>query len=109
MARKKFPCYQGIMLPRHIKINAIFVIKTGLMDVQANLKWIQQELESVEDPAFLMVIKNMLEYRKKMVQSQRISVEQYNKEIDEAIEDVKAGRVHTHEQVKETIKQWGAR
>lgn len=78
------------------------------MDVQGDLKWIQEELQNVEDPDFIAAIKNMLKYRKKkIIQNQRISIEQYNKEIDEALEDIKAGRVHTHDEVKEIVKQWG--
>ena len=76
------------------------------MDVQADLKWIQQELQSVEDPAFLAVIKNMLEYRKKIVHSQRISIEQYNKEIDEAIQDIENGEHYTQEEAKKIADQW---
>lgn len=76
------------------------------MGVQTDLKWIQQELELVEDPAFLMVIKNMPEYRKKMVQSQRISVEQYNKEIDEANARIDAGVFYTQDEVEKAAGQW---
>ena len=36
----------------------------------------------------------------------RISIEQYNKEIDEAIERVKAGEYYTHEEVERMAKDW---
>ena len=78
------------------------------MDLQADIKWIVKELQDVKDPTFIEVVKDLLKSRKKMAQQpERISIEQYNKEIDEALEDVKAGRVHTHQEVKEMIKQWG--
>ena len=38
--------------------------------------------------------------------SGRISIEQYNKEIDEAIERVKAGEYYTHEEVERMAKDW---
>ena len=36
----------------------------------------------------------------------RISIEQYNKEIDEAMEEVKRGEVFTHEEVVKISKTW---
>ncbi len=36
----------------------------------------------------------------------RISIEQYNKEIDEAIEEVKRGEVFTHEEMVKISKTW---
>jgi predicted transcriptional regulator len=42
-----------------------------------------------------------------MNSSERISIEQYNKEIDASIADIEAGNHHTQEEVKEMVKQWG--
>ena len=39
-------------------------------------------------------------------QGGRISIEQYNKEIDEAMEEVKRGEVYTHEEVVKMSKNW---
>ena len=36
----------------------------------------------------------------------RISIEQYNKEIDEAMEEVKRGEVFTHEEMVKISKTW---
>ncbi len=76
------------------------------MDIQGDLKWIQQELKYVKDPALITIIKNMLEYRKKVVHSQRISVEQYNEEIDAAIQDIENGDYYTQEEVRKISSQW---
>ncbi len=76
------------------------------MDLQAELKWIHRELDNVKDPTLIEVFKNMLKYRKK-VSSERISVEQYNKEIDASIEEIESGKIYTHQQIGERIKQWG--
>ncbi len=79
------------------------------MDIKADLKWIQKELKGVKDPTFIEAIKNMLQYRKKVYSEERISIEQYNKELDESIADIKAGNFHTHEEVKTMIQEWGKR
>ena len=39
-------------------------------------------------------------------QEERISIEQYNKEIDEAEAEYKRGEFITHEQMLEKIKKW---
>ena len=36
----------------------------------------------------------------------RISIEQYNREIDEAMKRMDAGEFHTHEEVVEMSKSW---
>lgn len=76
------------------------------MNIEADLKWIQNELRSVDDPAFIAVIKSMLTYRKKLVQSQRISLEQYNEEIDQAIQDIENGDYYTQEEVEKIASDW---
>lgn len=77
-----------------------------VMDLQADLKWIQKELQTVKDPTLLEAIKNILKYRKK-VSSERISIEQYNKELEASEKEIEQGDFYTHEQVRERIKQWG--
>jgi len=76
------------------------------MDLQAELKWIHKELDNVKDPTLIEIFKNMLKYRKK-VSSERISIEQYNKEIDTSIAQIESGKTYTHQQMGERIKQWG--
>ncbi len=80
--------------------------KDIVMDLQADLKWIQKELQTVKDPTLLEAIKNILKYRRK-VSSERISIEQYNKEIDESIAQIERGETYTHEEMGERIKKWG--
>ena len=75
------------------------------MDLQADLKWIQKELQDVKDPTLLEAIKNILKYRKK-VSSERISVEQYNKELDESIAQIERGEFYTQEEVEKMAKEW---
>ena len=75
------------------------------MDVEADLKWIHNELDQVKDPNIIEAIKNMLEYRKK-VSTERISIEQYNKEIDEAEREIENGNYYTQEEVEKRAKEW---
>lgn len=76
------------------------------MDLRADLEWIHKELDKVKDPVFIEAIKNMLKYNKK-VSSERISIEQYNLEIDASIAQIESGKTYTHQQMGERIKQWG--
>jgi hypothetical protein len=41
-----------------------------------------------------------------MQEGERISVSQYNKEIDAAMEEVKLGEVYSHEEVVKMSKKW---
>lgn len=76
------------------------------MNLTEERKWIQKELESVTDPAFLEIIKNMLEYRKQLTSVERVSVAQYNKEIEEAVADIEKGDFYTQEQAKKIAQEW---
>ncbi|HAV54206.1 hypothetical protein [Aequorivita vladivostokensis] len=76
------------------------------MNLTEERKWIQKELESVTDPAFLEIIKNMLEYRKQLTSLERVSVAQYNKEIEEAVADIEKGDFYTQEQAKKIAQEW---
>ena len=42
----------------------------------------------------------------KVENKDRISIEQYNKELDEAIEQIKNGEVFSHEEVVKMSKTW---
>ena|SRR5690554_2050790 len=77
-----------------------------IMNLEADLKWIHQELDNVKDPAFIEAIKNMLKYRKKL-SSGRISIGLYNEEIDRSIAQIERGEYFTHQELGERIKQWG--
>ncbi len=75
------------------------------MDIQAEIKWIQKELDNVKDETLLEAIKNILKYRKK-VSSERISIEQYNKEVNEAIARVENGEYYTQEEAEKIMDKW---
>ena len=76
------------------------------MNIQADIKWISKELKTVKDETLTEAFKNMLKYRTKKIQSERISIEQYNKEIKEAILQVKNGEFYTQEEVEKMAEKW---
>lgn len=77
------------------------------MNLDVDIKWVVKELQQIKDPAFIEVIKNILKSRKHKMQFDRISVEQYNKEIEEAEKDIEAGDFYTLEEVRELSEKWG--
>jgi predicted transcriptional regulator len=62
------------------------------------------QLDEAEKKSVLQMLKTFLKGRKKKLP--RISIEQYNKEIDEAIAQVEAGEYYTHEEVERMAKNW---
>lgn len=62
------------------------------------------QLSEMEKKSVLQMLKAFLKSRKE--NTEHTTVEQYNKEIDEAMEEVKCGEVHTHEEVVKMAKNW---
>lgn len=76
------------------------------MDLQADLKWIHNELDKVKDPTFIEAIKNMLKYNNK-VTSERINIEEYNKELEASEKEIEQGDFYSQEEVRERVSHWG--
>jgi predicted transcriptional regulator len=62
------------------------------------------QLDEAEKKSVLQMLKTFLKSRNKKVS--RISIEQYNKEIDDAIARVEAGEFYTQEEVEKMAKEW---
>jgi hypothetical protein len=62
------------------------------------------QLDEAEKKSVLQMLKTFLKGREKSLP--RISIEQYNKEIDEAIARVEAGEYYSHEEVERMAKEW---
>jgi predicted transcriptional regulator len=62
-----------------------------------------QKLSTVEKESLLAVAKNYVELKN---DEERISIEQYNKEIDEAMAQMDAGEYLSLEEVVEMSKTW---
>lgn len=76
------------------------------MNIQADIKWISQELKTVKDATLLNAIKNILKYRVKETQSDSVSIEQYNKEVNQAIARVENGEFYTQEEAEKIMDKW---
>ena len=55
------------------------------------------------------VFKNLLQYRKGVSENleERITIEQYNKELEASEKEIESGNFYTHEEVLNRIGQWG--
>jgi hypothetical protein len=62
------------------------------------------QLNEAEKKSVVQMLKTFLKGRQE--NPGRISIEQYNKEIDEAMEEVKKGEVYTHDEVVKMAKGW---
>ena len=62
------------------------------------------QLDEAEKRSVLQMLKTFLKGREK--KASRISIEQYNEEIDEAIARVEAGEYYTQEEVEKISKDW---
>ena len=62
------------------------------------------QLDEAEKKSVLQMLKTFLKGREKSLP--RISIEQYNKEIDEAIARVESGEYYSHEEVERMAKEW---
>lgn len=60
-------------------------------------------LSGVEKESLLTVAKNYVQLKEDNLY---LSIEQYNKEIEEAVTRVEAGQFYTHEEVTEMAKDW---
>ena len=61
------------------------------------------KLTPVEKESLLYVARNYVQLKE---ESGHISIEQYNKEIDEALEEVAAGNYMTQEEIEKESEKW---
>ena len=62
------------------------------------------QLNEQEKKSVVQMLKVFLNGRPES--QKRISIEQYNRELDEAMEEVKRGEVYTHDEVVKMSKKW---
>jgi hypothetical protein len=75
-----------------------------VMDINSERSLLIKELKQVEDISLLQAIKAVLHYGLK--NEGRISIEQYNQELDEANARVESGKFITQEDVEKEASQW---
>ncbi|HNT51013.1 MAG TPA: hypothetical protein PKK67_10525 [Cyclobacteriaceae bacterium] len=74
------------------------------MDINTERSLLIKELQQVEDISLLKAIKAMLHYGLK--NEGRISIDQYNRELDEAEAEMDRGEFVTHDELKRQAKGW---
>ncbi len=62
------------------------------------------QLNHAEKKSVVQLIKTFLKARSDS--PERISIEQYNRELDEAEAEIERGEFYTQEQVEEEMKKW---
>ena len=73
------------------------------MDIQAELNWIHQEIDKVNDPTFLEKLKPLLKSRQK---SSIETVEEYNNDIESALDNIAKGNFVAEEEARSISKKW---
>ena len=58
------------------------------------------------DSRFLRLVNALAKTYQEEETTERISIEQYNKEIDESIAQIERGEFHTQEEVEKMAKEW---
>lgn len=74
------------------------------MDINTERTLLIKELQQVEDISLLKTLKAVLHYGLK--NEGRISVEQYNRELEEAEAEIDRGEFITQEELKKQMKAW---
>jgi hypothetical protein len=73
------------------------------MDIQAELNWIHQEIDKINDPTFLEKLKTVLKSRQK---SSIETVEEYNYDIESALDNIAKGNFLAEEEARSISKKW---
>lgn len=74
------------------------------MDINVERALLIKELKQVEDVSLLKAIKAMLHYG--LLNEGRITVEQYNRELDEAEKRINNGEFYTQDEAEKIAKKW---
>lgn len=86
-----------------MKLLPLVIQNQGVMNIEAEIKWIQSELGKVKDPTLIEIFVRLLKYRKSAIQT---SLEEYNRELDEANTRIESGNFTTHDDLEKEASQW---
>ena len=73
------------------------------MNVSAEIKWIQSELDKIKDPALIEIFVRLLKYRKTAIEA---GMEEYNRELDEANARIESGKFISQDDLEKEASQW---
>ncbi len=85
---------ESLSLQYHKQVNKV------MLDIQAEKYSVIEALTKVNDINLIQKVKDILK------QENRISIEQYNKELDEADARIDAGDYYTQQEVEKMAKKW---
>lgn len=74
------------------------------MDIRAEINWIHQEIDKVNDPSFVEKLKHLLQSINNTTIDSDAS---YNLDIESALDNIKKGNFYTEDEAKEIAKKWG--
>ncbi|MFH1001525.1 MAG: hypothetical protein V1783_11895, partial [Bacteroidota bacterium] len=89
--------------------NFVPLIKTKIMDLEARKISFVQEFLRLQNEEIISVLEKMLRQRKTELIEKSLkpmSMEQYNNEIDQALDDSKNGRIIKASELKTKIQKW---
>ncbi len=79
------------------------------MSLQADINWIQSELNFVKDPELIRAFKSLLKYRKNKVEAQDwwLNTDEKDKEdIEEGLNQLDKGDFISHDEVMKNPRKW---
>lgn len=74
------------------------------MDINSEKAVLIKEIEQLDDIALVRILKSMLHYGLK--NEGRISLDQYNRELEEADAEIEKGDFIIHEEAEKEIRSW---
>lgn len=93
---------EGIILPKCVNLGKIKCMATQVIDQQMVECFMQ--LNNAEKKSVVQLIKTFLKARNDS--PGRISIEEYNKELDEAERQIEAGNFTTQEDLEKEMETW---
>ena len=76
-----------------------------LMDLKAEKTALMKRLEQINDRSLIKAINHIIDFGLGKIE-ERISIEQYNRELDEADSAIDRGDFYTQEEVEKKSKHW---
>ena len=76
-----------------------------LMDLKSEKTALMKRLEQINDKSLIKAINHIIDFGLGKIE-ERISIEQYNRELDEADSAIDRGDFYTQEEVEKKSKQW---
>ncbi len=77
-------------------------METTVINIDEELKECIAQLDTSQKKSILELIKSFLKTDKEI---QPQTIEEYNKELEEAVKRIEAGEYYTHEEVKEMLQK----